>query len=457
MKLHHIAIWTFRLEELKEFYTRFFGGKSNEKYVNPKKGFESYFISFDEGPSLELMSRPDVQNTLVEENRIGLTHLAFTFPSQAEVLRFTEEMRSEGYPIAGEPRTSGDGYFESVVLDPDGNRIECVYRKEEIETQACMLETKRLVIRPFQEKDAEAFFACCQNPNLGNNAGWAPHKTIEESREILRNVFIGQENIWAMTLKDTQQLIGSIGIVPDPKRENPQVRMLGYWLDEAHWGKGYMTEAVKAVLNYGFNELQLSLITANCYPHNKRSQQVLERNGFIYEGVLHQAELTYNGNILDHLCYYLPNICQPTPQDYEEILEVWEASVRHTHHFLTEEHIQFYKPLVRNHYLLAVELYIIRNASRKIVAFVGLSDELIEMLFVSPDEQGKGYGKRLLEYVTQKKQMNKVDVNEQNEKALSFYLHMGFQIIGRDETDGMGKPYPILHLQLKEANIETKG
>ena len=461
MKLHHIAIWTFRLEELKEFYVRFLGGKSNEKYVNPKKGFESYFISFDEGPSLELMSRPDVQNTVVEENRVGLTHLAFTFPGQEEVLRFTEEMRSEGYTIAGEPRTSGDGYFESVILDPDGNRIDCVYKKDmekKTETEETVtprsLETVRLLIRPFQEEDADAFFACCQNPNLGNNAGWAPHKTIEESREILQNVFIGQENIWAMILKDAQQLIGSIGIVPDPKRENPQVRMLGYWLDEAHWGKGYMTEAVQAILNYGFNELQLSLITANCYPHNKRSQQVLERNGFIYEGVLHQAELTYNGNIFDHLCYYLPNICQPAPQDYDEILEVWEASVRHTHHFLTEEHIQFYKPLVRNHYLPAVELYIIRDAGRKIVAFMGLSDELIEMLFVNPGEQGKGYGKRLLEYATRKKQLDKVDVNEQNEKALSFYLHMGFQIIGRDATDGMGKPYPILHLQLKEATVE---
>ena len=318
----------------------------------------------------------------------------------------------------------------------------------------CSLETVRLLLRPFQEEDAEVFFACCQNPNLGNNAGWAPHKTIEESREILQNVFIGQENIWAMTLKNTQLLIGSIGIVPDLKRENPQVRMMGYWLDEAYWGKGYMTEAVQAVLNYGFNELQLSLITANCYPQNKRSQQVLERNGFIYEGVLHQAELTYNGNIFDHLCYYLPNICRATPQDYDKILEVWEASVRHTHHFLTEEHIQYYKPLVRNHYLPAVELYIIRDAGRKIVAFMGLSDEQIEMLFVNPDEQGKGYGKRLLEYATQKRQMDKVDVNEQNEKALSFYLYMGFQITGRDETDGMGKPYPILHLQLKEANIK---
>ena len=305
MKLHHIAIWTFRLEELKDFYVRFLGGTSNEKYINPKKGFESYFVSFGEGPSLELMSRTDVQNTPIEENRLGLTHLAFTFPNREEVLRFTEQMRSEGYPIAGEPRTSGDGYFESVVLDPDGNRIECVCPPQADEPQDdCSFETERLLIRPFRENDAETFFACCQNPNLGNNAGWAPHKSIEESREILQNVFIGQEDIWAITLKDTRQLIGSIGIVPDPKRENPQVRMLGYWLDEAHWGKGYMTEAVQAVLNYGFNELQLSLITANCYPHNKRSQQVLERNGFICEGVLHQAELTYNGNIYDHLCYY---------------------------------------------------------------------------------------------------------------------------------------------------------
>lgn len=449
MQLHHIALWTFQLETMKKFYVRFFGGTSNEKYTNPRKGFESYFISFAEGPSLELMSRPDIQNTPIEENRLGLTHLAFTFPSQEEVLRFTEEMRSEGYVIAGEPRTSGDGYFESVVLDPDGNRIECVYRKETeaSSTLSGMLETDRLLLRPFQENDTEALFACCRNPNIGNNAGWAPHQTLEESHAILHSVFIKQENIWAITLKDTQQLIGSVGIIPDPKRENPQARMLGYWLDEAYWGEGYMTEAVQAVLKYGFGELRLSLITANCYPHNKRSQQVLKKNGFIYEGTLHQAELTYNGNVYDHQCYYLLSIFQPSSENYDELLQVWETSVRHTHHFLTEEHIQFYKPLVREHYLPAVELYIIRNVSGDIAAFMGLSDELIEMLFVRPSEQGKGYGKRLVEYATRKKLIDRVDVNEQNEKALQFYLHLGFRIIGRDETDSMGKPYPILHLQ----------
>ena len=74
MKIHHIAIWTFRLEELREFYIRYFNGTSNEKYINPKKGFESYFIYFDDGAALELMSRTDVQNTPIEENKLGLTH-----------------------------------------------------------------------------------------------------------------------------------------------------------------------------------------------------------------------------------------------------------------------------------------------------------------------------------------------------------------------------------------------
>lgn len=306
MKIHHIAIWTFRLEELREFYIRYFNGTSNEKYINPKKGFESYFIYFDDGAALELMSRTDVQNTPIEENKLGITHFALSFQSKEDVLRTTEQLRSEGYTIVGEPRTSGDGYFESVILDPDGNRVECVYRKEETGNEPdAPIETERLLLRPFRESDAEAFFKCCQNPNIGNNAGWKPHDSLEESQEILRSVFISQSGIWAIILKEDRRLIGSVGIIPDSKRENPQARMLGYWLDESHWGKGYMTEAVQSVLDYGFNTLQLSLITANCYPHNERSQQVLKRHGFIYEGTLHQAELTYDGHLYDHQCYYL--------------------------------------------------------------------------------------------------------------------------------------------------------
>lgn len=128
MRIHHIAVWTFRLEDMKEFYIRYFQGTSNDKYINPKKGFESYFIRFDSGAELELMSRTGVQNTAIEENKLGLTHFAFALNSKEEVLELTEKLRNAGYTIVGEPRTSGDGYFESVVLDPDGNRVECVFK-----------------------------------------------------------------------------------------------------------------------------------------------------------------------------------------------------------------------------------------------------------------------------------------------------------------------------------------
>lgn len=138
----------------------------------------------------------------------------------------------------------------------------------------------------------------------------------------------------------------------------------------------------------------------------------------------------------------------PTPFDYDELLQIWETSVRSTHHFLTEENIQFYKPLVRDQYFPAVELFIIRNESGKIAAFMGLSDELIEMLFVHPNEQGKGYGKQFINYAEKEKRINKVDVNEQNEKALQFYLKRGFDVIGRDTKDSSGNPFPILHMAM---------
>lgn len=137
-----------------------------------------------------------------------------------------------------------------------------------------------------------------------------------------------------------------------------------------------------------------------------------------------------------------------------ELVEVWEASVRSTHRFLTEKDIRFFKPLIRNKYIPVVELYIIRNGQNRIAAFMGLSDELIEMLFVHPEEQGKGYGKQLIEFAIYHKHIFKVDVNEQNEKATSFYLNRGFDIVGRDETDPNGNPFPILHLSLNETIVQ---
>ena len=166
------------------------------------------------------------------------------------------------------------------------------------------LYTERTLLRPFCSNDLESLFLCCRNPKLGNNAGWKPHESIEESYIILHEYFMKQPSVWAIVRDEA--LIGSVGLVPDPKRNNPYVRMLGYWLCEEEWGKGYMSEVVSQIIEYGYGRLELSLITANCYPENQRSKSLLLRQGFVSEATLHQAELTYDGRVLDHECFYLP-------------------------------------------------------------------------------------------------------------------------------------------------------
>lgn len=126
MQIAHIGIWTNQLEELKRFYTTFFGGVANDKYINPMKRFESYFIRFDGGTAIEIMSRTDVKESRNHADReyIGLAHLAFSVGSKTKVDQLTEQLQQAGYRVASEPRTTGDGFYESVILDPDGNRIE---------------------------------------------------------------------------------------------------------------------------------------------------------------------------------------------------------------------------------------------------------------------------------------------------------------------------------------------
>lgn len=134
--------------------------------------------------------------------------------------------------------------------------------------------------------------------------------------------------------------------------------------------------------------------------------------------------------------------------EFPAVVEVWEASVRATHHFLKEEDIQYFKPLILNEYLNAVDLRCIRNNEQHIVGFIGVAERNIEMLFIHPNTRGKGIGKFLTQYAIKELNSNKVDVNEDNEQAVGFYKSMGFKIIGRSELDGTGKPYPILHMTL---------
>lgn len=127
MVLEHVAIWTNDLERLKEYYQKHFGGVSNDKYTNEKKGFHSYFLTFQSGARLELMTMANIpanENDTVKAQHLGIIHLAFGVDSLEEVDQKAKELESDGYPILSGPRRTGDGYYEFETLDPDHNRIE---------------------------------------------------------------------------------------------------------------------------------------------------------------------------------------------------------------------------------------------------------------------------------------------------------------------------------------------
>jgi len=127
MKIEHIAVWTKDIEGMKSFYESVFGAIANEKYVNPKKNFESYFLKFGDGSRLEIMTVPDVlerDSSAFPNVHAGYAHIAISVGSHKEVDSLTASIKAQGFQVISEPRYTGDGYYESVILDPDGNSIE---------------------------------------------------------------------------------------------------------------------------------------------------------------------------------------------------------------------------------------------------------------------------------------------------------------------------------------------
>lgn len=125
MKIEHLAIWVKDLDKMKEFYIQYFGATANELYHNPKKQFSSYFLTFDSGARIELMHKPHIASGDISGQEIfGYAHFAISLGSKESVDQMTELFRSNGLIIKGKPRTTGDGYYESVIVDPEGNLIE---------------------------------------------------------------------------------------------------------------------------------------------------------------------------------------------------------------------------------------------------------------------------------------------------------------------------------------------
>ncbi len=125
IKLEHVAIWARDIETLRQFYVDYFGAGASERYVNADRHFQSYFLRFAGGARLELMQRPDVaEPEECTRERMGYAHLAISVGSERAVDELSERLTQDGYQRLSGPRRTGDGYYESLFLDPEGNRLE---------------------------------------------------------------------------------------------------------------------------------------------------------------------------------------------------------------------------------------------------------------------------------------------------------------------------------------------
>ena len=148
------------------------------------------------------------------------------------------------------------------------------------------LQTKRLILRPWQESDAEALYNYACNPNIGPIAGWPPHTSVENSREIIKNVLSAPET-YAVVLKETGETVGSVGLMT-ARSEIRFARMtgseceIGYWIGESYWGRGLIPEAVSELIRYAFEDLQMTTIWCGYFDGNENSKRVQEKCGFTY-------------------------------------------------------------------------------------------------------------------------------------------------------------------------------
>lgn len=164
------------------------------------------------------------------------------------------------------------------------------------------LETDRLILRMWTKKDAPALFAYANDPDVGPNAGWKPHANVGESRMIIDQLF-RRNMTWAIVEKETGTIVGSIGFEEDRYRPRISSKEMGYSLAKDRWGNGYMTEAARRLIRYSFEELKLDVLMIRTSETNLRSQRVIEKCGFTYEGTLRRAYRMYDNQLREVRCY----------------------------------------------------------------------------------------------------------------------------------------------------------
>ncbi len=176
-----------------------------------------------------------------------------------------------------------------------------------------IIQTKRLFLRPIKQYDADSIFEYAKEQNVGPLAGWEPHKTLKNTKDFidyaLRKKDYGQPGVYSIVLKETRKMIGTIEI----HSYKEQKGAIGFVLNPKYWNNGYITEASKALIIYAFEVLNLKRLEYCHFPHNIASKRVCEKLEFVFEGILRNKYLLYDGTVLDDVVYSL------TDQDYKDL------------------------------------------------------------------------------------------------------------------------------------------
>ena len=326
------------------------------------------------------------------------------------------------------------------------------------------LETTRLILRPWQETDAQSLYNYAKDPTIGFMAGWPSHTSVEHSLDVIRTVFSSPET-YAVILKTTGEPVGSAGIMFHDSLHSAAIQEneaeIGYWIGRPYWGQGLIPEAVRCLLRRCFADLSLSRVWCGYYDGNNQSRRVMEKCGLTYHHTETGKQSPLGDLRTEHFMQITANewrqleriqsIAQKRRTDalIDQLLQVWDASVRASHDFLTDTDIHHLTPWVKMA-LKEVETLLVAYDNDSPIGFIGIQGQKIEMLFLSPSCFGQGWGKRFVRLAVNRYKATLVDVNEQNTRAAGFYRHLGFETFRRNELDDQGSPFPILRMKLKD-------
>lgn len=287
-----------------------------------------------------------------------------------------------------------------------------------------------------------------------NKKRFLPLLLLADEQESMIDRYLERGDLFVMN--DGQRTI-AVAVVTDEGDGTCELKNLAVAPDRQR--KGYGRQMVEFLCRHYADVCHTMLVGTG---DSRRTVSFYKNNGFTYSHTVpgfftanYDHPIIEEGKTLTDMIYFRKKLTRLRSLSFSErtdeltnaLLRLWEASVRASHHFLTEEDIQRLAPFA-GEAIRGIETLLVMYQGNRPVAFMGVENGKIEMLFVAPDSFGSGFGKRLVRLAIEQHHARYVDVNEQNPEAEGFYRHLGFSVFERTETDEQGNPFPILKMRL---------